>query len=71
MRIVRRVVLVMAVFFLSLLALENLLIVFLMLEVGVPRAVWISFGEFAILASLSVVLIRRLRSPTTVGSPPA
>ncbi len=49
----------MLVAVLLLLALENVLIFWLMMDLGVPRAMWIAAVEFLIFGVLSVVLIRR------------
>ena len=61
MKIIRRGLLIVAIVVLGLLALENVLIFGVMLELGVPRALWTSAIEFLIFGSLALVLARRAK----------
>ncbi len=61
MKTVRRGLLIVTVIVLSLLALENAWVFWLMLDLGVERQVWIAAIEFLIYTFLSSVLIWRGR----------
>ncbi len=59
MKIVIRGLLTVAVVVLLLLALENVLAFWLMMNLGVPRAMFVATIEFIIFLSLSILLIWR------------